>query len=58
MTVLSPALTRSVRAIRHSVPRLGGGCRTRWRCATGAVELYPRRKIAVSAETVRRWWPE
>jgi transposase len=55
VTVLSPALKRSVLAILHSVPRLCGWCRTRWSCATIAVELYTRRKIAVSAETIRRW---
>src|SRR5215203_4907550 len=54
-SVLSPALKRSVVAILHSVPRLGGWCRTRWSCATIAGELYIRRKIAVSAETIRRW---
>ena len=58
LTVLSPALKRSVVAILHSVPRLCGWCRTRWSCATIAVELYTRRKIAVSAETVRRWLHE
>jgi transposase len=58
VTVLSPALKRSVGAILHSVPRLCGWCRTRWSCATIAVELYTRRKIAVSAETVRRWLHE
>ena len=35
-----------------------GWCRTRWSCATIAVELYTRRKIAVSAETMRRWLHE
>jgi transposase len=53
--VLSPALKRSVLAMLHSVPRLCGWCRTRWSCATLAAELYTRRKIAVSAETMRRW---
>ena len=43
VTVLSPALKRSVVAILHSVPRLCGWCRTRWSCATIAVELYTRR---------------
>jgi transposase len=54
-SVLSPALKRSVVAILHSVPRLCGWCRTRWSCATSAGELYIRRTIAVSAETIRRW---
>jgi putative transposase len=57
-TVLSPALKRSVLAILHSAPRLCGWCRTRWSCATVALELYGRRKLAVSGETVRRWLHE
>jgi transposase len=58
LTVLAPALRRSVRAILHSVPRLCGWCRTRWSCATIALELRARRGIVVSGETVRRWLPE
>jgi transposase len=54
-TVLTPALPRSVRAILRSVPRLGGWCRTRWSCATLALELQARRGVVVSDETVRRW---
>jgi transposase len=53
--VLGPALQRSVLAILHAVPRACGWCRTRWSCATIALELHARRGIAVSAETVRRW---
>jgi transposase len=53
-TVLSPALKRSVLAVLHAVPRACGWCRTRWSCATIALELKARRGIAVSAETVRR----
>jgi transposase len=52
--VLGPALKRSVLAILHAVPRACGWCRTRWSCATIALELQARRGIAVSAETVRR----
>ncbi len=52
---LSLALKRSVLAILNSVPRLCGWCRTRWSCATIALELQARRGITVSAETVRRW---
>jgi transposase len=55
---LAPALRRSVLAILHSVPRLCGWCRTRWSCATIAVELPARRGIGVSGETVRRWLSE
>jgi transposase len=54
-TVLSPALKRSVLAILRVVPRTCGWCRTRWSCATIALELQARRGITVSAETVRRW---
>jgi transposase len=57
-TVLSPALKRSVLAILNSVPRACGWCRTRWSCATVALELHARRGIEVSAETVRRWLHE
>src|SRR5262245_53987978 len=54
LTVLSPALKRSVLAILHAVPRACGWCRTRWSCATIALELRTRRGIEVSTETVRR----
>jgi hypothetical protein len=47
------ALTRSLLAILHSVPRLSGWCRTRWSCATLALELQARRGRVVSGETVR-----
>jgi transposase len=57
-TVLTPALTRSLVAILYSVPRLWGGCRTRWSCATIALELQARRGVVVSGETVRRWLHE
>jgi len=52
--VLGPALKRSVLAILHAVPRACGWCRTRWSCATIALELQARRGLVVSAETVRR----
>jgi transposase len=58
LTGLAPALRRSVLAILHSVPRLCGWGRTRWSCATIALELQARRGIVVSGETVRRWLPE
>ena len=54
-TGLTPALRRSVLAILQAVPRVCGWCRTRWSCATVALELQARRGIMVSAETVRRW---
>ena len=57
-TVLFPALKRSVIGILKSAPRLYGWCRTRWSCATVALELFVRRRITVSGETVRRWLHE
>ena len=57
-TVLSPALKRSMLAILQAVPRGCGWCRTRWSCATIALELQARRGLAVSGETVRRWLHE
>ena len=58
LTVLTPALVRSLGALLHSVPRLGGWCRTRWSCATLALDLQARRGSVVSGETVRRWLHE
>jgi transposase len=58
LTMLAPVLTRSLLAILHSVPRLSGWCRTRWSCATIALELQARRGVVVSGETVRRWLHE
>jgi transposase len=52
--VLSPGLKRSVLALLKTGPRACGWCRTRWSCATIALELQARRGWEVSAETVRR----
>ena len=57
-TVLSPTLKRTVLGILKSAPRLCGWCRTRWSCATVALELFVRRRITVSGETMRRWLHE
>lgn len=57
-TGLSLALKRSLLAILTAVPRACGWCRTRWSCATVALELQARRGLTVSAETVRRWLHE
>src|SRR5262245_49594052 len=46
---LSPSLKRSVLAILKSMPRLWGWCRTRWSCATIALEVQARRGWIVSA---------
>jgi transposase len=55
LTVLAPALKRSLLAILQAAPRACGWCRTRWSCATVALEVEARRGRVVSAETVRRW---
>ncbi len=52
---LSLSLKRSLLAILKAVPRACGWCRTRWSCATVALELKARRGMTVSAESVRRW---
>src|SRR5215510_16241258 len=52
--VLTPTLQRSLLAILGTVPRACGWCRTRWSCATLALELQARRGVRVSAETIRR----
>jgi transposase len=56
--VLTPSLKRSVLALLKTAPRALGWCRTRWSCATLAVELQVRRGIIVSAETMRHWLHE
>jgi transposase len=55
---LTPSLNRSVLALLKTAPRALGWCRTRWSCATLAVELQVRRGIEVSAETMRHWLHE
>ena len=52
---LTPSLKRSVQALLKTAPRAYGWCRTRWSCATLAVEVQVRRGIEVSAETMRHW---
>ena len=50
-----PTLKRSLIAIIKRVPSSFGWCRTRWSCATLALELHARRGVRVSGETIRRW---
>lgn len=54
-TGLVPTLRRSLRALLKVPPRASGGCRTRWRGATLALTREAKRRLKVSAETVRRW---
>ena len=53
LRLLTPSLKRSVHALLKPAPRAYGWCRTRWSCATLAVEVQGRRGIRVSAETLR-----
>ena len=57
-TVLLPTLRRSLLALLKAPPRTYGWCRTRWSCATLTLTLQAKRRIAVSAETMRRWLHE
>jgi transposase len=52
-TLLWPTLRRSLLALFKAPPRAYSWCRTRWSCATLA--LQGTRGLTVSAETVRRW---
>jgi transposase len=58
LRLLTPSLKRSVHALLKTAPRAYGWCRTRWSCATLAVEVQVRRGIRVSAETMRHWLHE
>jgi transposase len=51
---LTPSLRRSLLALLKKTPAAYGWCRTRWSCATLALQLQAQRSIRVSAETVRR----
>jgi transposase len=57
-TVLLPWLKRSLGALLKSTPRAYGWCRTRWSCATLAMELKVKHGLEVSTWTVRRWLHE
>jgi putative transposase len=58
LRLLTPSLQRSLVAILKTVPRACGWCRTRWSCATLALEVQARRGVQVSTEAVRRWLHE
>jgi len=49
------SLKRSLLSLIKRAPASFGWCRTRWSCATLALELQARRKVKVSRETIRRW---
>ena len=52
------SLKRSLAALLKRPPSAFGWCRTRWSCATLALELQTRRGVAVSHDTIRRWLHE
>jgi transposase len=58
LRILTPSRKRSVLVILKTMPRACGWCRTRWSCATLALEVQARRGVHVSAETLRRWLHE
>jgi transposase len=58
LRLLTPSLKRSLQALLKTVPRTWGWCRTRWSCATLALELQARRGVQMSTETMRRWLHE
>jgi transposase len=51
---LTASVRRSLLALLKKSPAAYGWCRTRWSCATLALQLQAQRSIAVWAETVRR----
>ena len=53
-----PSLKRSLLSIIKRTPQSFGWCRVRWSCGALALELYARRGISVSRETIRRWLHE
>ncbi len=52
------SLKRSLLALVKRAPSAFGWCRTRWSCATLALELRARRGVAVAPDTIRRWLHE
>ena len=52
---LTPSVRRSLLALLTKIPAVYGWGRTRWSCATLAVQLHLQRGIVVSASTMRRW---
>jgi putative transposase len=58
LRLLTPSLKRSVLALLKTAPHAYGWGRTRWSCATVAIEWQVRRGIEVSTETLRHWLPD
>lgn len=56
--VLIPYIKKTLLKILKQVPSAYGWCRSRWSCATIALELKVQIGLEVSAETVRGWLGE
>lgn len=56
--VVLTSVQRSLLSIVKRVPQSLGWCRTRWSCATLALELKRQRGVRVSREKIRRWLHE
>jgi transposase len=56
--VLIPYIKKKLLEILKQAPCAYGWCRSRWSCATLAIELKVQIGLEVSAETVRRWMGE
>jgi transposase len=54
-TALTASIRRSLLGLLAKSPQVFGWCRTRWSCATLALELKAQRSVHVSCETLRRW---
>jgi transposase len=52
------SLKRSLLALVKRAPSAFGWCRTRWSCATLALDLRARRGVSPSPDTIRRWLHE
>ena len=52
------SLKRSLLALVKVAPAAFGWCRTRWSCATLALEVRARRSVSVAPDTIRRWLHE
>src|SRR5436189_36948 len=56
--VLIPYIKKALLKMLNQAPEIYGWCRSRWSCATIALELKVQIGLEVSSETVRRWLGE
>ena len=55
MPALVPWVQQALETLLTAAPQAYGWCRTRWSCATLAMELQVQHGLTVSVWTVRRW---